>query len=214
MPAWVPSRHLLACGPTGCGKTFALRRWAAAWPRLVYVAPTLDPASWPTTPADRIVREDEQDGAYQLFAQACERRERARFVVEATAGADYAADVAAWAALVLECGDAVLIVDELEEVLEHGAPDELRRLLLRGRKAGAWVWAAAHRPLAVPRAFTANADVVAWRTAEPLDCAWYDKAGIPSASVLALPAYHAVVRTAEGRVLLLAPGGAVADVPA
>lgn len=200
---WLPPGHALIIGATGKGKTVRLRAWADTLPRYVYLAPVADPASWPVRRGERIVREHEQGAALHAFAVACAEGRPARFIVEARTGADYAADAAAWAAVVLVCGDATLIVDDVEEVLEGGVPPELIRLVWRGRKARAWLWAAAHRPLGIPRAFTSQGSVVAFQTGEPRDLRWYDDAGVPAVVVSALAPYTALVREPDGTLRLL-----------
>ncbi len=212
--AWRPSRHLIAIGPTGCGKTFAVERWASLPARVVYIAPCLDPDSWPERHGRRVIRENEQDEGLALFAHACAEGKRAHLIVEGRAGDAYVDDVCAWADLVMECGNATLVVDEIEEVLDPRAPDELKRIWLRGRKAEAWLIGVGHRPLSVPRVATSSCDMVAWRTTEPLDLAYYKKAGIPEGPLRALPPYHGIVKTLEGKLYLLTPGGAVTKLPA
>lgn len=179
-------------------------------PRVVFIAPAADPDTWPPRAGDTLVAEWEQDEALAAFAAKCEAGETAHFIVEAAPGLDYAGDVAGWATVVLGCGDAVLIVDELEEVVEGGMPEALSRLLWRGRKVGAWLWGAAHRPVgAVVKPFTASADLVAFRPLEPRDFDYYDDLGLEFEQFEALPEHHAIVRTAKGQKWRLDPSGRV-----
>jgi hypothetical protein len=194
--AWIPPKHAVVIGMTESGKTFRVRAWTRALPRVLYLAPKIDPDEW---------------RGWTLVDARTEPLTwgTGRFAIAARMDAGtYGESVA----VLLDTIDAnendpvfqnlVVIVDDVEHALPDASP-ALSRAYFAARHQGVRIWTLAHRCLGIPRAATSPGVVVLFRTAEPTDLIWCKRAGLPESRIARLGEFEALVREPSGRLRIM-----------